>query len=81
MAGTKDRDRDQRARGNQQNDADQPEDLQRALEPEKRPDLQGDAEENRNLSGSTTWETLTGAEEKGREREESERRGRDEGQR
>jgi len=78
MAGTNDRDRDQRAQGNPRDAADQPEDLQHALEPEERPDLQGDAEENRNLSGSTTWETLTGAEEKGRQREESEHRGRKE---
>lgn len=32
--------------------------LDRALD-RQRPDLQGDAEENRNLSGSSTWESLT----------------------
>jgi hypothetical protein len=37
---------------------DEQEELERALEKEKRDDLQGDTEENRNLSGSTTWETL-----------------------
>jgi hypothetical protein len=33
-------------------------DLYRALEKQKREDLVGDMEENRNLTGSTTWETL-----------------------
>src|SRR5581483_5350702 len=37
---------------------DQQQELERALEKEKRDDLQGDTEENRNLTGSTTWETL-----------------------
>jgi len=33
-------------------------DLERALDRGPRPDLLGDIEENRNLSGSTTYETL-----------------------
>ena len=33
-------------------------DVDRALEHEKREDLVGDMEENRNLTGSTTWETV-----------------------
>lgn len=37
---------------------DEQRDLDRALEKEKREDLLGDMEENRNLTGSTTWETL-----------------------
>jgi len=37
---------------------DSEEDLQRALDRGPRPDLLGDTEENRNLSGSTTYETL-----------------------
>jgi hypothetical protein len=32
--------------------------LDRALKRQHRPDLPGDMEENRNLSGSTTWETI-----------------------
>lgn len=34
------------------------EDVDRALRQEKREDLLGDIEENRNLTGSTTWETV-----------------------
>ena len=45
MAGPKDRDDEQK-------------ELDRALEREQREDLLGDMEENRNLSGSSTWETL-----------------------
>ena len=37
---------------------DDPRDLERALEKQQREDLLGDMEENRNLTGSTTWETL-----------------------
>lgn len=37
---------------------DQREEMERALEREEREDLVGDMEENRNLTGSTTWETL-----------------------
>ena len=33
-------------------------DVDRALEQQKREDLVGDIEENRNLTGSTTWETV-----------------------
>ena len=45
-----------RDRSNQQGDSE--EDLERALDRGPRPDLLGDIEENRNLSGSTTYETL-----------------------
>jgi hypothetical protein len=38
--------------------ADSQSDLDRALEQEKPEDLVGDMEENRNLTGSTTWETV-----------------------
>ena len=41
-------------------------DLERALQRETK-DLQGDAEDNRNLSGSTTWQTLTEEERRKRE--------------
>ena len=34
-------------------------DVDRALEQVKREDLLGDTEENRNLTGSTTWETVS----------------------
>ena len=37
---------------------DEQRDLERALEKQHREDLLGDMEENRNLTGSTTWETL-----------------------
>jgi hypothetical protein len=33
-------------------------DLERALEKQQREDLLGDMEENRNVTGSSTWETL-----------------------
>jgi len=56
--------RDDQRREKGRPEPDQSEELQRALQPEQRPDLQGDAEENRNLSGSTTWETLTDADRK-----------------
>ncbi len=46
---------------------DQPQELQDALRREHRRDLQGDAEENRNLTGSTTWETLADEQEDGQE--------------
>ncbi|HEU4641381.1 MAG TPA: hypothetical protein VFS44_02925 [Gemmatimonadaceae bacterium] len=39
-------------------EADQQEELDRALRDQKREDLLGQTEENRNLTGSTTWETL-----------------------
>ena len=38
--------------------SDEPRDLEHALEKQQREDLLGDMEENRNLTGSTTWETL-----------------------
>ncbi len=38
--------------------ADSQNDVDRALEQQKREDLVGDMEENRNLTGSTTWETV-----------------------
>ena len=38
--------------------SDEPRDLEQALEKQHREDLLGDMEENRNLTGSTTWETL-----------------------
>jgi hypothetical protein len=44
-------------RQNKQGRGDDERDLERALE-KKREDLPGDIEENRNLTGSTTWETL-----------------------
>ncbi|HEY9448886.1 MAG TPA: hypothetical protein VIQ60_04000 [Gemmatimonadaceae bacterium] len=34
-------------------------DVDRALQQQKREDLVGDMEENRNLTGSTTWETVS----------------------
>jgi len=37
---------------------DQQEELEQALQPEHREDLLGQMEENTNLTGSTTWETL-----------------------
>jgi hypothetical protein len=37
---------------------DQQDDLERALQPEHAEDLLGQMEENTNLTGSTTWETL-----------------------
>ncbi len=37
---------------------DDQQELDRALERGQREDLLGDMEENRNLTGSTTWETL-----------------------
>jgi hypothetical protein len=46
MAGRSERSDEQRA-------------LDRALERQDREDLPGDMEENRNLSGSSTWETLS----------------------
>jgi hypothetical protein len=49
-------DRDDRT--NDRGGEDSEEDLQRALDRGPRPDLVGDMEENRNLDGSTTWETL-----------------------
>ena len=54
-----------RDRKDQQGDSE--EDLERALDRGPRPDLLGDIEENRNLSGSTTYETLPefGGEEEG----------------
>jgi hypothetical protein len=45
MAGSKDKDDEQQA-------------LDRALDRGQREDMLGDMEENRNVSGSTTWETL-----------------------
>jgi len=48
-------DRD-KSKSNQQGDSE--EELERALDRGPRPDLLGDIEENRNLSGSTTYETL-----------------------
>jgi hypothetical protein len=58
-------DREQRAsRG--RDEAQSPE-LEEALRPRRQPELEGDMDENRNLTGSTTWETLT---------EEKEQRGR-----
>lgn len=54
---------------NQPND-DQQEELERALDKGPREDLIGDMEENRNLTGSTTWETLDEDEdEKGEQRD------------
>ncbi len=53
---------------------DREEDLQRALDRGPRPDLVGDMEENRNLDGSTTWETLPD-EREGRGTADEERRG------
>ena len=44
--------------GSDERDAEQRE-LDRALQRPGRQDLEGDMEENRNLSGSTTWETLS----------------------
>jgi hypothetical protein len=38
--------------------ADTRSDVDRALKQQKREDLVGDMEENRNLTGSTTWETV-----------------------
>ena len=40
--------------------SDQQQELDRALRNEEREDLVGDMEEDRNLTGSTTWETLPG---------------------
>lgn len=37
---------------------DEQQDLEEALRQEKREDLLGDMEENRNLTGSTTWENV-----------------------
>ena len=44
------------AKSKDQNDEQR--DLDRALQNQQREDLLGDMEENRNLTGSTTWETL-----------------------
>lgn len=55
---------------NKQGRGDNERDLERALE-KKREDLPGDIEENRNLTGSTTWETL---DEEGGEGEAQQRR-------
>ncbi len=54
---TNDRDASDRNRGGSGNGGDDEEALQRALE-RRNEDLAGDIEENRNLSGSTTYETL-----------------------
>lgn len=51
---------------------DQQEDLERALQPEHREDLLGQIEENTNLTGSTTWETLGEENEAGASSTESE---------
>ena len=45
-------------RENKDRQGDSEEELERALDRGPRPDLLGDIEENRNLSGSTTYETL-----------------------
>lgn len=42
----------------QQSGNDQQDELERALQPEHAEDLLGQMEENTNLTGSTTWETL-----------------------
>ena len=43
---------------NKKKKGDSQSDVDRALEQQKREDLVGDIEENRNLTGSTTWETV-----------------------
>ena len=45
-------------RDNKDRQGDSEADLERALDRGPRPDLLGDIEENRNLSGSTTYENL-----------------------
>ena len=54
----KDRDRNQDRKDARTKQGDSERDLERALERETR-DLPGDTEENRNVSGSTTYQTLT----------------------
>ncbi|HEX5437624.1 MAG TPA: hypothetical protein VFW98_10730 [Gemmatimonadaceae bacterium] len=62
-----------------QQDRDQEKDLEQALQPEHREDLLGQMEENTNLTGSTTWETLgqdgDAAEEEPESDSDTERRG------
>lgn len=60
----RDNDRDRDAARSDRSDTER--DLDRALQRETK-DLQGDAEDNRNLSGSTTWQTLTEEEQKKRD--------------
>jgi hypothetical protein len=47
-----------KSKGRNKDRNDDQRDLDRALENQQREDLLGDMEENRNLTGSTTWETL-----------------------
>ena len=61
----RDLDRDNQARGHEAGGPDQTEpprdeteELERKLRRQGRPENEGDVLENRNLSGSTTWETL-----------------------
>lgn len=61
----RDSNRDQRsARGGR---GDSERELEEALERESK-DLQGQVEENRNVSGSTTWQTLTDDDRQDRDR-------------